>query len=242
MLNRPRPMLQLLAFLCGGFTMGITVGLVVLFVFRRRLLGSAYFTLPKVQILIGVLALAVAAVLAARAFTGTSIRRLDPRAGNLAALVRRLLNGRSLWVAGVAGLGIALPSVDYLAALAVILASGAAATTQVGALLMFNARGLRDGGDSAPRLSFGAPGNACVDGRAARLDPVASPRRGCHPADRGRLCPARRRPSRSVNGPRRKPGASRTISARNCSTATAACAARADPKMSKACCAHGNSA
>jgi Sap, sulfolipid-1-addressing protein len=35
-------------------------------------------------------------------------------------------------------MGIALPSVDYLAALAVILASGAAATKQVGALLMFN--------------------------------------------------------------------------------------------------------
>ena len=39
---------------------------------------------------------------------------------------------------GVAGLGIALPSIDYLAALAVILASGAAALTQVGAVLMFN--------------------------------------------------------------------------------------------------------
>ena len=38
----------------------------------------------------------------------------------------------------MAGLGIALPSVDYLAALAVILASGAAPTTQVGGLLMFN--------------------------------------------------------------------------------------------------------
>ena len=38
----------------------------------------------------------------------------------------------------MAGLGIALPSVDYLAALAVILASGAPAATQVGALLMFN--------------------------------------------------------------------------------------------------------
>ena len=37
-----------------------------------------------------------------------------------------------------AGMGIALPSVDYLAALAVILASGAAAMAQVGALLMFN--------------------------------------------------------------------------------------------------------
>ncbi|WP_179151441.1 GAP family protein, partial [Mycobacterium avium] len=51
---------------------------------------------------------------------------------------QRLLNGDSLSVAGLAGLGIALPSVDYLAALAVIVASGAAAATQVGALLLFN--------------------------------------------------------------------------------------------------------
>ena len=40
MLNRPRPMLQLLAFLCGSFAMGTTVGLVVLFVLRLALLGS----------------------------------------------------------------------------------------------------------------------------------------------------------------------------------------------------------
>ena len=135
MLNRPRPMLQLLAFLCGGFAMGIAVGLIVLFAFRRRLLlGSTYFTLPKVQILIGIVALLVAAVLAARVFTG----RFGPRPEKLATLAQRLLNGRSLWIAGMAGLGIALPSADYLAALAVILASRAAAMTQVGALLMFN--------------------------------------------------------------------------------------------------------
>ena len=135
MLNRPRPMLQLLAFLSGGFAMGIAVGLIVLFAFRRRLLlGSNYFTLPKVQILIGVVALLAAAVLAARVFTG----RFGPRPEKLATLAQRLLNGRSLWIAGMAGLGIALPSVDYLAALAVILASRAAAMTQVGALLMFN--------------------------------------------------------------------------------------------------------
>jgi Sap, sulfolipid-1-addressing protein len=131
MLNRPRPMLQLLAFLCGGFAMGMTVGVVVLFVLRRRLLGSAYFTLPRVQIFIGVLALLAAAVV---------IMKRSPAAGpgQLAARAQRLVTGRSLWMAGVAGLGIALPSIDYLAALAVILASGAAALTQVGALLMFN--------------------------------------------------------------------------------------------------------
>ncbi len=134
MLNRPRPLLQLSAFLCGGFAMGMSVGLVVLFVLRRALTGAGYFTLPRVQILIGVLALLAAAVVAVKPSAG---RGAEP--GRFSTRVRALLNGRSLWVAGVAGLGIALPSVDYLAALAVILASGAAAMTQVGALLMFNA-------------------------------------------------------------------------------------------------------
>lgn len=131
MLNRPRPMLQLLAFLSGGFVMGMAVGGVVLFVLRRRLLGSTYFTLPRVQIFIGVLALLAAAALILKPNGGAG-------PGKLAARAQRLMVGRSLWVAGVAGLGIALPSVDYLAALAVILASGAAAMTQVGALLLFN--------------------------------------------------------------------------------------------------------
>src|SRR5258708_19564714 len=52
MLNRPRPTLQLLAFLSGGFAMAATVGLVVLFAFQPGLLRSAHFTLPNVQIVI----------------------------------------------------------------------------------------------------------------------------------------------------------------------------------------------
>jgi len=127
MLNRPRPLLQLIAFLAGGFAMGLTVGLVVIFAFRPGLLGSAHFTLPKVQIVIGALALLMAALLAAGILPA-------PR---VPALARGLVSGQSLWVAAVAGLGIALPSVDYLAVLAVIVASGAAPSTQVGALLMF---------------------------------------------------------------------------------------------------------
>jgi Sap-like sulfolipid-1-addressing protein len=128
MLNRPRPILQLLAFLTGGFVMAAAVGLVVLFLFRPALLGSAHFTLPSVQIVIGVLALLMAALVA---------MGVTP-APQLSTQARRLAYGPSLWLAGVAGLGIALPSVDYLAVLAVIVASGAAATTQLGALLMFN--------------------------------------------------------------------------------------------------------
>lgn len=134
MLNRPRPALQLLAFLSGGFTMGMAVGLVVLFAFRRSLLGSTYFALPKVQILVGLLALAVAVVVAANLPA-----RLGSRPPRVATPVQRLLSRHSLSVAGIAGLGVALPSVDYLAALAVILASDATALTQVAVLLMFNA-------------------------------------------------------------------------------------------------------
>lgn len=62
MLNRPRPLLQLTAFLCGGFLMGLTVGAVVLFLLESRL-ESAHFTLPRVQVAIGLLALLVAAFL-----------------------------------------------------------------------------------------------------------------------------------------------------------------------------------
>jgi hypothetical protein len=113
--------------------MGTTVGLVVLIVFRRRLLGATYFTLPRVQILIGFLTLLVAVVVAVDV-----PGRLGWRPARLATPAQRLLKGHSLSVAGIAGLGIALPSVDYLAALAVILASGTAALTQVAALLMFN--------------------------------------------------------------------------------------------------------
>jgi hypothetical protein len=146
MLNRPRPILQLLAFLSGGFAMGLTVGLAVLLVFRHLLLGSGYFTLPRTQILTGTVALLFATVLAAKIFADRMGERAtegmpddrDAGPGRLESWTLRLLDGRSLWVAGVAGLGIALPSVDYLGALAIILASGAAVMKQVGALLMFH--------------------------------------------------------------------------------------------------------
>ncbi|OBB13686.1 hypothetical protein A5662_00575 [Mycobacteriaceae bacterium 1482268.1] len=140
MINRPRPPLQLLAFLAGGFTMGITVGLIALFILRPAA-GSAHFTLPTVQIVVGAVLLLNAVVVA----TGVLRKRGEASAGfasgrfePLATRARQLLNGRSLWTAGVAGLGIALPSVDYLAVLALIVASRAAPSVQVGALLLFN--------------------------------------------------------------------------------------------------------
>lgn len=138
MINRPRPALHLLVFLAGGFAMGTAVGVVVLFVLRPAL-GSAHVTLPRVQIVVGAVVLLNAALIAAGVLgrvnpVGTAGRLVGP----VTARARRLLDGRSLWAAGVAGLGIALPSVDYVAALALIVASGAAAAVQFGALVTFN--------------------------------------------------------------------------------------------------------
>jgi hypothetical protein len=140
MIRRPRPWLQLLAFLSGGFAMGLAVGVVVLFILRPAL-GSAHFTLPRVQIVVGAALLLNAALVASgvgRKRGDESAGIAEQRFGALATRTRHLLDGRSLWTAGVAGLGIALPSVDYLAVLALIVASGAAAAIQFVALLMFN--------------------------------------------------------------------------------------------------------
>lgn len=130
-LHRERPQLQLFAFLCGGFVMGTTVGLVVLFVLRQHLVDSTHFTLPKVQLVIGVMALAAAAYLALRPGP------VDDSDNWMSRLAGRVSSGASPWVSAVAGLAIALPSVDFLAVLAVILASGSSAATQVAALMFF---------------------------------------------------------------------------------------------------------
>ncbi|WP_167107637.1 GAP family protein [Mycobacterium sp. DL592] len=128
MLNRPRPVLQLTAFLFGGFLMGLTVGAVVVFALGAHITARSDVTLPMVQIAIGALAL-----LASLALAVTRGRERPPP-----DWLRRALTRPSLVWAGVAGLGIALPSVDYLAALAVIAAADVTSTTRVAALVMFN--------------------------------------------------------------------------------------------------------
>lgn len=137
MLNRPRPVRQLTAFLAGGFAMGITVGVVVLFTLRPAV-DSVHVTLPRMQIAVGVVLLAVAAAVVVGVRSATRRAAAEKAPGRIARRARRVLEGRSLWTAGAVGLGIALPSVDYLAALAIIAASGAAASAQFGALMVFN--------------------------------------------------------------------------------------------------------
>jgi Sap, sulfolipid-1-addressing protein len=156
MLNRRRPMLQLFTFLCGGFTMGIGVGLVILFILRTTPLAGN-FTVAQAQIVAGLLALLVAVVLATHVFARKLIRRVPANAAvgadggvdlleptppaslkRLSARAREFLQGDSLHVAWVSGLAVALPSANYLGAMAAILASGAGPAEQAQALLLFN--------------------------------------------------------------------------------------------------------
>ncbi len=158
--SRPRPVLQLLAFWLGGLAMGFSVGLGVLFLLRDLALDfinelestTATSTVGLVQIAIGVLALLLAGMIALRVpvrrrasvpipvvdahasavppSTPSALSRLSHRAGGA-------MQGGSLWVAFVAGAWLATP-LQFVAALAAILASGASAGTQVVALVVYH--------------------------------------------------------------------------------------------------------
>lgn len=154
MLNRPRPVHQLLAFLCGGFLMGMVVGVTALALLDASPLAAGTLTVPRTQIGVGILALVAAALIAANVggrrvkppeantcgaqeSAAGGVTLAPPRVG-MRSRVRAVMQGNSLWIAGVSGLGIALPSVDYLAALAVIHASGITPAMQLGTLVVFN--------------------------------------------------------------------------------------------------------
>ncbi|OCB07691.1 hypothetical protein A5717_03695 [Mycolicibacterium porcinum] len=136
-LGRPRPALQLMAFLSGSFLMSITAGLIVLFVVRPGMLGAPQFSTAKIQIAFGVLAVVAAVVLASRKTLGAP-RPDQPRTVTfVTSKVKNLAGGSSPWFSGAMGLTIALPSIDYLALLVLIATSGAAPSLQVGLLVTF---------------------------------------------------------------------------------------------------------
>ncbi|MED5815541.1 GAP family protein [Mycolicibacterium sp. 050232] len=151
-LGRPRPALQLMAFLSGSFLMSITAGLIVLFVVRPGMLGAPQFSTAKVQIAFGVLAMFTAAVLASKLRLGHFSRAPDtalaPGGGPpppglprtvafVQSRVKGLVHNGSPWFSGAMGSAIALPSIDYLALLVLIATSGATPSIQLGLLVTF---------------------------------------------------------------------------------------------------------
>jgi hypothetical protein len=151
-------MLNLFAFWLGGMLTGIVLALVVLLALRDFMLSvmrvvASVVSGPFVaytQLAIGVLALQIAALVAARFWArqrasvavtggGPSVLALGPdtSTGPSRMSIRSRLERGSLLVAFVAGIWLATPPVEYLGAMAAILTSGAHAGAQVCAALMF---------------------------------------------------------------------------------------------------------
>lgn len=154
MLNRRRLLLHLLTFLCGGYTMAGGVAMVTLVVLGATPLAG-HFSVAEVQIGTGLIALLIAFALTTNVIGkhvrratharvgdngGRVLRESVPPSGThkLAVRARCFLQGDSLYVAGVSGLGAALPSANYMGAMAAILASGATPATQALAVVTFN--------------------------------------------------------------------------------------------------------
>ncbi|HWS92957.1 MAG TPA: GAP family protein [Mycobacterium sp.] len=154
----PRPMRNLLVYWLGLMTSGFGVALVALFLLRDSMLSVVRAVtsalenpvVPPIQVAVGVLALSTAAMLAVR----SSVRQAVPAevpAGGPATMVLQpekpammsrlgmpgLLERGPVWMSYLAGLGTSTPPVEYGGAIAVILAAGAAAGTQVSAALTF---------------------------------------------------------------------------------------------------------
>jgi hypothetical protein len=157
LLTRPRPSRHLLVFLCTGLAMSLSVGFAVLFVFHHTFLGKANFNPALIQIGIGVVAVLLGALLMSkiplRQFAKREMVEVPAGAGDnavvvqdppppsrfkrLSTRVRGFVQGESSWFSGSIGAALAMPSVDYMALLALIIASKTPPLEQATALVTF---------------------------------------------------------------------------------------------------------
>jgi hypothetical protein len=157
LLTRPRPARHLFVFLCTGLAMSLSVGFAVLFVFHHTFLGKANFNAGLIQIGIGVVALLLGALLVSniplRQFARKEVVEVPAGAGDSPVVVqdppppgrlkrastklRGFAKGESSWFSGSIGAALAMPSVDYMALLALIIASKTPPLEQATALVTF---------------------------------------------------------------------------------------------------------
>ncbi|GAA2796241.1 GAP family protein [Mycolicibacterium pallens] len=155
MLTQQRPIQKLFTFVCTAFAMTAGIGLLVLFVFHHGFFGSTHVNGAKLQIGFGAVVLLLAAILASNAplgwlprpravdsganghDTAPQARPAPTVAGRVATKVRSILNGKSHVLSGAAGAALALPSVEYMALLALIIASNQPAIVQAAALFAY---------------------------------------------------------------------------------------------------------
>ncbi len=148
----PRPLINLVSFWLGSLAAGVALG-VGAFVLFPELVSEALrvavgwiasLTGGHAKLVAGTVALCVAAASAMRLArrptrrpTVRATRGLQTSSGGVASRARDLLHGGRPWVSFTAGLSQGPAPVEYLAAISVIHASGAAIGTQLGASVAF---------------------------------------------------------------------------------------------------------
>lgn len=156
LLTRPRPIRHLIVFQCTGLTISLTVGLTVLFIFHRSFLGNSDVNPALLQIALGVALLLLAGVLAssiplnrfsrqpkekvaAGAVGDDSIgeSELPSRRTRFMGWARNFVKGESSSLSASIGAATAMPSIDYFALLAIIIASKTPPLEQALALVTF---------------------------------------------------------------------------------------------------------
>src|ERR1700757_2936664 len=158
LISRPRPMLNLLAFWLGGIAAGIGAAFAVLLFLRDFTLSIVRVVLSAasspiivyLQVALGGLAVSFATMLLARFWTRqrtpmpatageSAVPLLKPNTPPASSRlsIRGRLEGGSLLVPFVAGVALATPPVEYMAAILAILTSEPHAAAQVGAALAF---------------------------------------------------------------------------------------------------------
>lgn len=151
LLTRQRPVLQLVSFLVGSLTVNLSFGILILFVFHSNPVDMPNDASHWAQMTVGLIALLMACVLYLRwqmtqRPKGTSFHVFEKiwRAIQNARIYKLANNWRrtiwispSLWFAGLAGVGVGLPSADYLAVLVSIAASDLLPMQQLFTLIAF---------------------------------------------------------------------------------------------------------
>jgi hypothetical protein len=160
LISRPRPMLNLLGYWLGGMVAGVSAAVGLLLVLRtvapmltEHATAAAQSPIVRhIQIIGGVTALSIAALIAVGAAARQSARVDALGAGastvlhepsgvgvlsRISARSRTAFGDKFFWVAFAAGVVSAIPPVEYLVVIAVILGSGAAASAQVSAAMIF---------------------------------------------------------------------------------------------------------
>lgn len=151
LLTREKPLRQLMFFLMSSLSVNLCSGLLILFVFEHHPFAVSSLDKERVQLGVGSIALAISIIIALRWLSrrhsnatsdfpeevSAHIRQLryEVKPDNL---IRRTLHKyQSPWFAGLLGVAVGLPSIDYLAILVFIATSEISPLQQTLSLMMF---------------------------------------------------------------------------------------------------------